>query len=508
MLTNPPPSLPVVQKQPIPIIVLYLTAILSYGFVFIFIQAEPVPLYIHTMAVILTATCFIPITIWYAHRDQSLPLFELIVLSYAIQFSVPVFTQLNQQKTIYGDIPLTWENLFQTLFIVELGIISLIIGYYLFHQLPFSKTMPRINLQLNDQQRNVYLFVGLLGGGIANLLQSLGINENLSFKAIIFLFSNQFYVAIAILAYAVYRPVSPIPQKALLFLAVFAGFLIGLMTGFLEFTFIPLALVLAIRWQITRQMPWMGLMLGAILILVLNPAKAFYRQEVWFSDRYFTAGERIAAWARATNESVNTLTGSSQIDERDELVDFTFKRFDLLHKFTWVREVTPDLVPYYRGSTYNYFIYGWIPRIIWPNKPIASASNDQTDEDYGLKLRGQPTSVGIGQLAEAYANFGIIGVVGLMFLQGLVFAALDKLLNGPESQGGRAVFLVVMIYFLNGIGSSTAILFGALIQNVVAHSMILWFFSRLGRKPKQYVYPRPRPRQPRRRALAQLDNKG
>jgi hypothetical protein len=65
-----------------------------------------------------------------------------------------------------------------------------------------------------------------------------------------------------------------------------------------------------------------------------------------------------------------------------------------------------------------------------------------------------------------------------MFLQGAIFAALDVVLNRANSQGGRAVYLTQMVYFLNGIGSSTVMLFGALLQHIIANVLILRYLSR------------------------------
>ena len=77
-------------------------------------------------------------------------------------------------------------------------------------------------------------------------------------------------------------------------------------------------------------------------------------------------------------------------------------RFDLIHKFAYVRELTPRYLPYYEGVTYQYMLIGWIPRIFWPDKPVASDSNQVVDVDYGFKFRQQTgTNIGIGQSARS-----------------------------------------------------------------------------------------------------------
>lgn len=51
----------------------------------------------------------------------------------------------------------------------------------------------------------------------------------------------------------------------------------------------------------------------------------------------------------------------------------------------------------------------WIPRAIWPSKPIVAGSLDFADRYTGLTF-AKSTSVGIGQAMEFYANFGFPGV--------------------------------------------------------------------------------------------------
>ena len=259
-----------------------------------------------------------------------------------------------------------------------------------------------------------------------------------------------------------------------LYAAVGFGFVVGLMTGMLENTLMPLVLLLAVRWHATRRIPWLAILAGFVLYLVLNPAKFEYRRQVWFSGQEYGIGQRLEVWSSAVDQE---LAAARQEEAWEETVRDSLARFDLVHKFAHVREMTPTYIPYYNGESYSYFLYTWVPRMLWPDKPAASESNDRLDVDYGLKYEAQPVTIGIGQLPEAYANFGVIGIAVVMALQGLVFAVLDVVLNSPRSDGGRAIYLVIMAYFLNGIGSSAAVLFGALVQQVLASAVLLRPFA-------------------------------
>jgi hypothetical protein len=109
-----------------------------------------------------------------------------------------------------------------------------------------------------------------------------------------------------------------------------------------------------------------------VLYLVLNPAKFDYRQEVWYGGQDYTLGQRVGLWADVASESAATLVNPETAQERQDNFREALARFDLVHKFAWVRELTPLVQPYYLGETYTYFLYSAVPRALWPDKPVAS----------------------------------------------------------------------------------------------------------------------------------------
>jgi len=77
-----------------------------------------------------------------------------------------------------------------------------------------------------------------------------------------------------------------------------------------------------------------------------------------------------------------------------------------------------------------------------------------------------------------------VGIAVVMFLQCLIFGVVNHVYNGPRSDGGRAIYLSLMIFLLNGIGSSTVIWFGALLQNLLANTLILRLFASSFQAPR------------------------
>jgi hypothetical protein len=137
--------------------------------------------------------------------------------------------------------------------------------------------------------------------------------------------------------------------------------------------------------------------------------------------------------------------------------------------------MTPDTIPYQNGATYSYLVVAAVPRILWPEKPVAQEANNWFALAYGYLTPGRvgETMVGMPHLVEAYINFGLLGTLPLMALIGCVYALLDLVLNRPAAgEGGMAILAAVMLA-PNAIEASTAASFGALVQNTVALALLL-----------------------------------
>jgi hypothetical protein len=140
---------------------------------------------------------------------------------------------------------------------------------------------------------------------------------------------------------------------------------------------------------------------------------------------------------------------------------------------------TPDPTPYLYGDTYLFFLYSPIPRFLWPDKPTASANKL-------LALRYQLTSeesaerntFGIGLLGEGYANFGVAGVIFIAGVLGTILLVMMRLFGAADAgPGGAAIMMSFFIYFLNGLGSSAEILFGNVLQSMLASYLLLYWVS-------------------------------
>jgi hypothetical protein len=150
----------------------------------------------------------------------------------------------------------------------------------------------------------------------------------------------------------------------------------------------------------------------------------------------------------------------------------------LIHQFALVRSLTPSEIPYQNGATYTYFLVTLIPRAIWPEKPEAGSANKFFAVNYGLTTEegAERSTFGVSLLAEGYINLGWAGVILIMVFQGAFLTLLQHLFGEQRSgEGGRAVYISFLVFFLNGVGSSAEMLFGNVIQSALLSCALLWW---------------------------------
>lgn len=81
--------------------------------------------------------------------------------------------------------------------------------------------------------------------------------------------------------------------------------------------------------------------------------------------------------------------------------------------------------PFADGSTIWVGLTAWIPRILWPGKPVLGGSGNMVTNYTGQEL-SETTSFGVGQVLEFYVNFGTTSVVFGFLIFGVGLAFIDQ----------------------------------------------------------------------------------
>lgn len=170
---------------------------------------------------------------------------------------------------------------------------------------------------------------------------------------------------------------------------------------------------------VTKRMPWV--VVGAVLavVTVLHAGKTEMREKYWGPESgYFEVSSVLdlpaltAEWVAQGIAAITSDTGYQS----------PLERTGLLHMTLLVQSNTPDRIDYLRGETYSLLTSIIVPRFIDSSRPASQAGMDLLNMRYGLLTQEGTahTAIGWGLVAEAYANFGYVGVMGF----GLMLGAL------------------------------------------------------------------------------------
>lgn len=158
-----------------------------------------------------------------------------------------------------------------------------------------------------------------------------------------------------------------------------------------------------------RRVPWVVIAVALPVIAILHNGKHAMRTVYWGEQARPTtlAGlpEFYAEW----------FAHGLAADRGADRTTLLFERASLLQIVCYVVDTVPGRTPHLRGATYRLIPPQVVPRFLWPDKPSPNESVKLLSVRLGLlsAQQAEHTSIGYGLIAEAAANFGLPGVVGL-----------------------------------------------------------------------------------------------
>jgi len=192
-----------------------------------------------------------------------------------------------------------------------------------------------------------------------------------------------------------------------------------------------------------RRVPWAAIVVIFFTIAVLHNGKVPMREKYW-EEGYAqpTLGEVPAFYSEwlAYGLASPFIKGESSAGAR------LLERSSLLHILCLVVQYTPDRQPHLEGETYGYVLPQLVPRLLWPAKPRSHVATYRLSIYYGLQDEDatERTTIAFGLLAEAYANFGLLGGIGLGIVFGFIFKRL-QLLSSLSPQFSLAGILMILL---------------------------------------------------------------
>ncbi len=179
-----------------------------------------------------------------------------------------------------------------------------------------------------------------------------------------------------------------------------------------------------------------------------------------------------------------------------EVIDSRLNQNDLAGK-AW-RQLDIGRVSFANGETLVLAAIAWVPRVLWPGKPVIAGGSDMVSRFTGQRF-AEGTSVGAGQVLEFYVNFGWTGLFVGFFALGLALRwmdmrAADCLAVGD--QWGCARWMLPAIGLIQPGGQMSEVIGSvaayAVFTVIVHHLLFKKFYElatvqplRVGNRPKQ-----------------------
>jgi len=217
------------------------------------------------------------------------------------------------------------------------------------------------------------------------------------------------------------------------------------------------------------------------IMAVLHAGKGDMRQKYWVRNTNEFANLSVVGipntlleWAGKGLENVYSDTGSDQ----------TFlERASLLQMVLYVTQASPDPKPFLMGDTYINIPAIMVPRFLYSEKVTAQVSQRQLNIYYGIQTpeAADATAIGWGLIAEAYANFGNFGALGIGLIFGLFSGWLGRLSVGASLLSFKGIISAVTLISLLNIEADLANLVSNLWQAAVASAIFLFVLRFVGR---------------------------
>ena len=254
------------------------------------------------------------------------------------------------------------------------------------------------------------------------------------------------------------------------FLALPLLLIVRTSTGALYLPMITVVFVSVLYWQQKRRILWYLITPAIALLLLLNPIKSQFRALTWSGE--FTKITPIEKGVLLLDfVSAQYLhQGGRDIDLVPEA---NVNRLACINLLAGVVARSPDPVPYWMGGSYATLFVSFIPRILWPDKPVNTIS-----VEFGHRYGFMPeydttTAFNMPWLVEFYANFGVVGVLcGMLFIGILLRYLMQKLCppNPSTLESVLGLTLVVRLWFPE---QSFSIVGGGLFLTTVVFYLLL-----------------------------------
>lgn len=457
-------AVPVRRAAPSRKLTLLRTVLLIAGIGPLFValgDTSEIPTFTRALGVITWFLCTLPSLLYLKRRHgvrRPLPFIEAISFIYGLYYALPIaLGQTNKAWRITVDPREGYDVPMQLVFF---GWIAMM-GAYLIAAHILKKNKPPRDIPWRPDSVMKWGSVFLLGGVTVNAARTI-IGGSASVGGVIQLFVALQWLGLGLLTVLARRRELSSVGKIVLIVGFLAAVAVALAQGNISPVVLLCVVIGFALWAGRPVIEARWIVAGAFAILIAVSLRGVirdFRMTAWLGTEQFTQMERIQLMGRLLqtrieNEGVfATLAGGgAQTAQRSANMDV----------FADVIRRTPSEVPYWKGQTYYSLVGAAIPRFMWPNKPTKELGQAFGHRYRYLDPTNKSTAINLPILVEFFANFGATAVIIGMFIVGVIYGALDTIVNRPGQSQLVSMIAVTLLLPLLLIESDFSLVFGGL----------------------------------------------
>lgn len=258
------------------------------------------------------------------------------------------------------------------------------------------------------------------------------------------------------------------------FITGFLGFFSDFKTVIFYLIVLAISLIRKLEFKNVAVIIIGGLMLG-FLGLAWSAIKGEYRS-------FLNGGARSQAVVVENDQAINKLVDlSTTVNEQklNEAVVGFLDRLQYTYHFAKTIERVPEILPFEHGQNWLASLeFTTTPRILNPNKPNYEATV-KTKKYTGIKYAGakEGVSFSLGYFPDSYIDFGLYGMMGMLFSVGLMYGFVFNYLMKNASKNIVFNYSVVAAFFLefNALEMDSTYLLGRFFATLVTFVFAIKF---------------------------------
>ena len=215
---------------------------------------------------------------------------------------------------------------------------------------------------------------------------------------------------------------------------------------------------------------------------LIDSANKFYNENNWFQRTFWLLGAGTIFVESFLTKPLNDISSNTGVISR-KLQSSGSRYLHSYESLNLIVEQTPKNVEFLKGESYKYLIRGFVPGILWKNKPQDHISHDAGIRYGVLWYKDCCTSWNVPIISEMYMNFGTKGVAIGMFIFGFFLRILIFFFSLKNKQNFEYIigfFCLIPLFYVETTASH---LFGSFYKNYILLMIMMFCYRYFLYKP-------------------------